>query len=392
MDPNILAAGLAFLSTIIALYLKDFMDKKWAAKQAERQQLDTAKVYADPLLLDTELLMKRLKEIFEDKARFLSRRAPNNEYYQYMLRSTLYRFCAVLGWLRAANRELSGIEVQNEKDYKDIKSAIGQFEQALYKGNGLGENRIHFLAEVWKIEPKTKLDTTDLEQLSGEIQEAIWNEISTYHDCLLEKKKNKKQLDPNEARVHFAYELPVESQEALLEKIAYKIMDAYHVEVEDVRELVSRKRRVCIKAISRMESWIYPDWQAAIGDMMLKESRHTNRRFEVIGFSQFEDAYLKNEEEGQEDNRWLERVARLFLHLNLSRDEVFDARVHQLQNIFHAGLKLVEVLDRVDFGAIKVDDDWEEIASFDPAAYLKPKRTKKVEAEVENQPTEMDTA
>ena len=121
---NVYAAGIAFLSTIVALYLKDVMDKKWAAKMEEQKQLDAAKVYADPLLLDTKSLVERLKAIFENNGRFLNRRAPKNEYVRYMYRSTLYRLCAVLGWLQVVDRELSGIEVKDQQLDTSIKAAI----------------------------------------------------------------------------------------------------------------------------------------------------------------------------------------------------------------------------------------------------------------------------
>lgn len=366
MDKEILSGLIAFGTTIVALYVKDVMDKKLAARKEEQEQLDTAKVYASPLLRDTVSLMYRLKEIFEDNGRFLSRRAPQNEYVQYMFRSTLYRLCAVLGWLRAANRGLKGIVVQDEDDYDKIKKAIRKFESSLGPSNDLNKSRINFLAEAWEM-PTGKLNSDVVEDLAEDLQDLTWNEIETYNGGVEKKNKSSKASEAKEERIDFARQLPEEKQLELLEKIAKKIAAACKLEDIDLAPVIALKRRACILAISRRESWIYRDWQSAIGDMMLTDSRNTERRFEVIGFSRFEDAYLKHLEDGEADNRWLERVVRLFYDLNLSRSEVFDARASQLRKVFSAGVEMVQVLSGVGFGTIVDKKRWQEVVKFGPS-------------------------
>ncbi len=330
-----------FLSTIIAFGLKALFDVWWAIKQDKKKQ----KVYADPLLTAAISLVRRFKEIYEGDAQFLSGKAPQNEYFKYMFLSTLYRLCAVLGWLRAADRELSGIEINDKKENTDLKKAVENFEQALSTSQFLSESRLVFLARRWKIDTEA-LDQTQMEHLGAEIEQLIWDAL-------------------HEENANFAYELEEEKQDKLLEKVAYLMIESCGIEDFDI-SIIKETSRSTIRAISRVESWIYRDWQAAIGDMMLVESHDAERRFEVIGFNKFEDIYLKHLNEGEENNRWLERIVRLFRDLNLNRDDIFDARAQQLRNVCSATIELIMVLNKSDIGVGRIkDSDLKIIRDFD---------------------------
>ncbi len=122
------------------------------------------------------------------------------------------------------------------------------------------------------------------------------------------------------------------------------------LEQEPVPEelLISNKSKA-YGALGRKEAWIFRDWQFAIGDMMIREknSEFSPRRLEVIGYREFEDLFLKLENDPRH-NRWIERVDRLFRNLNLSSDDRIDARPQQLKNIFSSLVKLLEVLENAD--------------------------------------------
>ena len=81
------------------------------------------------------------------------------------------------------------------------------------------------------------------------------------------------------------------------------------------------------------EAYIYRDWQAAIGDMMIIETKSTPRRFDVIGFGEFEDRYLKIPKERDIERRWFVRLETLFHDLNMAQTSMFDARQQQLKNL-----------------------------------------------------------
>ena len=99
---------------------------------------------------------------------------------------------------------------------------------------------------------------------------------------------------------------------------------------------------------------------------MLSNTRVDGRLYEVIGFKSFEDLYLKHLAEGTENNRWLERVIRLFNDLNVKRNDAFDARAQQLRDVCSSAIELVNVLESIDFGVKKTDPQkWPEVQRFD---------------------------
>ena len=333
------------LLTIGGMYLLDRTNKRHQAKERQRSQLDTAKVYVAPLERALISLIHRLHEIFEDEGDFLSTKAPDNEYYRYKFRSTVYRLCAVIGWLRPANRALSGIKIENQKAYTKVNQGIEKLQASLAEGNRLAETRLNFLARLWNISFK-KLRTKDFEKLSEGIEEIIW-------DALLDKNAN------------FAYELDEEEQTQLLQKVVAHIKETGQLDELELDSII-KKRQQSIRAISRAESWIYRDWQSAIGDMMLIESRSDELRYEVMGFSKFEDLYIEHTNQACQDNRWLERMIRLFQDLNLTRDDAFDARAQQLRDVCSSAIALVQTFEDVGFGAKKVERaEWQPIQKAD---------------------------
>lgn len=344
--PDWLANGfITLLAALLALFGKEWFDKRRASSQREQAVMDAAKVYADPLLFSLTALVYRLHNIFQGNDRFLTQQSSQNEYHEYLFRSTLYRLCAVLGWLRAVNRELAGMEISNQEAYNRVSQAIKEFEEALVKNPLLAESRLRFLLRLWKIDSEA-LTGADFSELAATIDRMVWDAL-------------------HEQNVSFAHELDDGQQKLLLHKMARQITAVAEIETFDP-DIVIRKQQSSIQALSRVESWLYRDWQAAIGDMMLVPSRHNERRFEVIGYSRFEDIYLDHLAEDKPDNRWLARAERLFGNLDLSRSEVFDARGRQLRHICSAAVCLVDRLAAVQFGVRKVDPGgWTEALRFD---------------------------
>jgi len=273
--------------------------------------------------------------------------------------------CSVLGWLRAANRELAGIEVGDQEQYRGITDSIDDFEASLAESRFLAESRLAFLFRDEK-NPLEALNVEEKEQLGRAFEKKIWKAL-------------------NEENVSVADELGEGKKKQLLNDLVV-LLQKSGVLTNDDPARIEQLFRSSIEAISRVESWIYRDWQSAIGDFMLTEPLGTNRRFDVIGFSEFEDLFIKHLNKDEEDNRWLERIVRLFQDLQVSRDNKFDARVQQLRNICSAGVALVEVLSEVDEGLRPTrEKEWDEVKKFDrdnnPRFYEKKEEETKAAAE-----------
>lgn len=75
-------------------------------RAVERSELETLRVYADPLRAALERLLGRIQELRKsDRAVFFLEEAPDTPYMRYKYLSTMYRLGAVLGWIRAYRRE-----------------------------------------------------------------------------------------------------------------------------------------------------------------------------------------------------------------------------------------------------------------------------------------------
>ena len=78
-----------------------------------------------------------------------------------------------------------------------------------------------------------------------------------------------------------------------------------------------------IGILATTEAYIYRDWQAVIGDLMIRETQKGERRFEVIGYGEFEA--MCGAHDRHDDQRWIERLRGLFAD-NGSAAGTFDAQ------------------------------------------------------------------
>ncbi|MHC4518695.1 MAG: hypothetical protein ACYTAS_08920, partial [Planctomycetota bacterium] len=96
--------------------------------------------------------------------------------------------------------------------------------------------------------------------------------------------------------------------------------------------------------ISIRESWLYRDWQAGIGDLMIAKTSSGQRNFEVVGYKDFESMVLAGK---KEEERWLARLKGTLDDLDVSGADEFDARVNQLRTTMIANAKLIRALAQV---------------------------------------------
>ena len=351
MPTEVLTAILTAIVTVGLFIVKEQIEAVRSRRQAEQERVDAFRAYTSPLLRASYSLYYRIKEIFKQEAKFLLNIAPNNNYYQYRYISTLYRLAVVLGWLRALTREMAGMDLGDREKYKDIIDAVETFRASLYKSQLMEGARVEYLARKWGIDI-SELPKEDHNFLEGQIRQIIW-------DTLADEDAN------------YAYELDDEKQLQLLQKVGNLIAEIAQQPPPE-KSLLKDFFRTAIRAISRTESWIYRDWQQAIGDVMLvpSESSNTRRRFEVMGFQQFEDMYLKqlkNKKDPLPEHRWISRIDSLFQDLDVKNDDKFDARIQQLRNIGSTLLDLIQILDDLEPDAAEYasGEKLEQLIQFD---------------------------
>lgn len=102
MDERAQAAIISSLISASIALITVFINNRYEKKKAKSQEYDAIKRYANPIIKASEQFAWRLKEILEFKGPYLLPDAPMNGFFKYKFDSTVYRLCAILGWLEAA--------------------------------------------------------------------------------------------------------------------------------------------------------------------------------------------------------------------------------------------------------------------------------------------------
>lgn len=327
------AALIGAVASIVVGILRDFVSKWWSEKRASQKSAeDVYRLYAEPLGSAATSLMWRLREIFSEdgRASYLTEHGPRTAFEDYKLRSTYYRLAAVLGWVRALRRELSFFRLEGVGRLTEIEEAIGSFESALADGHHVELQRLNGLLRIWEIpsisDKKTRLRVAvDVESCA---KRAIRN-----------------------ARVASATDIPPESQLMLCKEIAELVCSRASLATV-TSEVLQETRSRAIRQIAIREAWLYRDWQAAIGDLMISEAKVGNRRFEVLGFGDFESMLLAPTEN---QFRSICRITMLFDQVDVDREDPFDARPEALRKLYQATACMVKTIAEVPTSARVID-------------------------------------
>lgn len=322
LSPQVVAALIALGGVILGLIARDIfmaahlVRKKRADEIADRKEAagkvhrDLVRLYADPLKEAVTSLKYRLKEIVEEQqARYLLAEAPRTLFFEYKRISTLYRIAVVLGWIRAIRRERSYLDPERAASSVEMQ-AIGELEKALADGNHVELQRLDELSAIWDV---PAVDDKKKKRISNLIDGAR-AEFLAAKDALSFR------------------DLTAAEQAELASQCADIIRREAGVEIDDDRIVASAEKTADTFGIK--EAYLYRDWQAAIGDLMLQEDKVGARHFSVIGFGQFEDMVIAAQKKKRPAAmRWFDRLERLIHDLDMTRSDTFDARREQLRRL-----------------------------------------------------------
>lgn len=352
LDVPIQAALIAAFVTIFSILLKDMLFKKMEEGQEKRRYaLDVYRNYADPLAYAATSLFWRMREILTQDGRgsFLKSSGAGTQFDRYKYESTLYRLAVLIGWLRAYRRELTLFSLSDPKKLAVLNKAIGEFEKGLADGAHVEVQRIKSLAALWCISVPS--DAQSLSRTAVAVEQTL---------------KSSLQL----AGVDLAKSLTAEDQKKLCRDVADVI--AEQIQIEQLSDnIIQETLARAVRSLSIREAWLYRDFQSAIGDMMIREVKDGARRYEVIGFRDFEALLLSNDEV---DKRWITRLGRILDGLDISGADRFDARVEMLEETLIATIEMLEALAKIDpkrgavsmltleeCGKLKRDRKWKNI-------------------------------
>ena len=319
----------AFVTAAIVLFALFVKDVVWKRRQEKREASRSAREvflrYSDPLASSTASLLWRLDEILNHEGRgaYLLVDTHENKYVEYKRLSTVYRLLSLLGWIRGYRRELSFLRAQSDTHILNITLAINSLEEALADGAHVEGKRLEALLSLWGYEGE--LDETTRLRLGISLEQILKNELNTQ-------------------KVLLAQDLPKDRQRELSFELA-KALSAELNETPPSDEVVGEMVAEAAQCLSYREAWIYRDWQAGLGDLMLDEIDSGHRKFEVIGFAEFEYMSLIGP---NDDNRWIERANSIFEDLDTTGSDKYDERYNQLRTTLFATAQLLLALTRAD--------------------------------------------
>ncbi len=322
-----IAAVIGIITILTKDYLIPILTERRVSKNLSKR---TFRKYANPLILSSISWLYRIREIFY-RGHFLLDTTPRNLFNQYKYISSLYRLCVLIGWIRASKIELSLVEVKSSKDYRLIDAAIFDFEESLANGEHIEQSVLEHLGRIWGLDV-SKLVPIEKKKLGVSIENFIDKHC-------FEQNVEVPTLLTDEKKLELAYDVcDLICGRANCSKIA--------------RKVIGESLQTSIKEMSRVEGLLYRDWQSAIGDLMIKPAiSGSDRKFEVVGFKEFEQMFHSEE---LETKKWFDRINRLFRNLDVEVEERFDARTLQLKNVYKATYKLLEAYSKVQMGNIDI--------------------------------------
>ena len=288
-------------------------------KEGDRKRVDydAYKKYAKPIILSAETLAWRLREVLRFQGAYLLPNAPMNGFFKYKFDSTVYRLCALIGWIRAAQKEHSYLEGFGDANNSDIREAINSFQRVLADGSHVEVSIFEELSRLYELEQIKVSDQVKLEIGVG-IERIVFEYIPD------QVKKNVSELEKDKK-----LGMVLSVMNLISKKTGQADLD---------RDSIEPKIDIAIDEIAREFCWIYRDWQSAIGDEMLVRMEGSYRYFDIIGFSEFSTKHEKSE--------WLKKVDNLFSNLNVAIDDRFDTRVSQVKQIYTTLIVLIEKLNK----------------------------------------------
>lgn len=319
------AALITAAVTLAGIALKDVFLKLRDERRTETLAQEAVyEKYSKPLAAVSLSLLVRLNEILYHPNRpvYLMGvgipEGPASTFRAYKKISTMYRLASLIGWLRACRREFSHIRLAAQNENKPIYDAIAHFEGALADGSWVEKERIERLVDLWKLDRRNKTSQEDYAGLGTAVDNEIW-------DCL------------QSVGVDDCDRLPEDHKKRLCCKVAGLISNSLKTSEVDQSTMNSTWPQA-FRILAMKESWLYKDWQDAIGDKMLRRIDGEDRKFDVIGYGEFEES-LKSGDENTK--RWMARVADIFDGVDLSIEDQFDARPRQIRAISKATADLV---------------------------------------------------
>lgn len=325
MPIEIMTVLISAAVSVLTVVLSEVFLRMRAQKVEKETIRETYRKYADPLASSSTELFWRLHEAFDTKGSgfYLRGNIHLTRYEHYKALSTLYRIASLLGWIRALRRELLFLPRINPKEVGRLDLALQRLASALAEGGHVESLRVTSLTNLWGVGVDAPPDA---------ISRAGIQVDRHLKDFLQENGVARAEDLPDDDKLKLSH---------VVAKVMTETLDCRPV--ADGVMLETRNRAMVYMSIR--EAWVYRDWQAAIGDVMLRQTQPGARFFEVIGYKDFETLCKEGEEH---DRIWMRRLNAVIDDLDTHGDRTQDARIEQLWAVYIAAAEMIRALHSAD--------------------------------------------
>ena len=313
----------------------------WSRRRSDRAASSRAvyRKYSDPITSSATGLLWRLHEVFDGSGAgyYLVAHQHPAAFEHYKAVSTLYRIAAMLGWVRALRRELVFVTSGDRRRQRTLESALTRLESVLADGGQQELERVDSILTLFfphhRPDPRTKA------------------EVGTRLDYELDRTRDAHGVGSVD-------DLRDEDAKHTVTMAVQVVADSLRLEAIP-QSTVDEQWRECLALLTVREAWIYRDWQAAIGDLMIRDSASGDREFEVIGFREFEEMC---ESGSAEEKKWLTRLNAVLDELDVRASPGNDARITQVESLYSACGQILIAIHTQDKRHSNVDDRTLDIA------------------------------
>lgn len=255
VQASLIIASVTIITVILGFAIKDYIipgiiEKR--SKKREGQQLFNR--YKVHLFKSALFFANRLSEIFRTRSHYLWIEAPKSDFYEYKYLSTIYRLCALLGWIRAYRLEEASISIRkSDKEIHLLSGGLDKLVSSFADGQNIEMYVAKALCKLHAVEID-KMPVDRLELFSVEIDHIVQEVLTNSGKEYVSELSDQKQTEFITKFKNLLTKLSIEGS------------------------LVDSTKADVIKAVSIKQGLIYRDWQQAIGDLMLGKKDTTDVR------------------------------------------------------------------------------------------------------------------
>lgn len=333
----IIVASTTLITVILGLVFKDYFIPGWVEQRSRKKTgEELLGLYRIRLFRACQAFLARLHEMYRVRSHYLWPEAPQSDFYSYKYKSSVYRLCVLLGWIRAYRLQEAILSFPDNVNRHDLSKAMDGVTSALADGQGVEMYVANAICRILKVEP-TRVPADTLARFSVQIDHLV-----------------QKYTMDNDANT--ILDLKDEPQAAFIKELL--TLATFQTD----KQTTPQQRKEILKEVSIRLGLIYRDWQQAIGDFMIIKPENGDSSYQVIGYKPFEatwDAPVTDE-----GKKWARRAEKIFHGLDLRVDHSTDSRIQQLDNVYISTYNLLKELFYMEIGDKPVSlEDFRKIPS-----------------------------